>query len=144
VKPEDSLTQLEGAPPPNAGTYLARRAKAALRGNEERQRLSPEETRAQMGFTEDQIAVLDAIAAGLPVRGAREAVAAMRLKADFLLTKPATILDSRVGICVINPYSCEPEDLKNALSASVAVPSLPEGQRESAEDAAPDGEEDNT
>src|ERR1700674_3459369 len=94
VPPEDSLHQLDGAPKPEPGTYLARRAKSALRADESR-RLSHDETRERMAFTEEQLRILDCIAAGLPVRAAREAIAALRLKADFLLSKPAAVVDHR-------------------------------------------------
>ncbi len=121
VDPAESLRQLDGAPKPSV-PYAARRARAALRENA--RRLSMEETRAVMAFTPEQIRVLDAIAAGLPVRNAREAVAAMRLKAEFLLPKPTTTVDHHVGIAVVDPYA---EAAALAVSAEV-VKALPEGQ----------------
>jgi hypothetical protein len=134
VPPEDTLHPREGEAPPSTG-YLARRAKAALRADESR-RLSHDEVRERMAFTEEQLRVLDAIAAGLPVRAAREVIAALRLKADFLLSKPAAAVDHRVGIAVVDPY-CE----KPALPATgaAAVPALPDGQAAAAEN---DDEED--
>jgi hypothetical protein len=105
-------------------SYLARRAKAALRADESA-RLGPDQTRERMAFTEEQLRTLDCIAAGLPVRNAREAIAAMRLKADFLLSKPVTAVDHHIGIAVIDPYH---DEKKAALAASVVVASLPEGQ----------------
>jgi hypothetical protein len=82
-----------------------------------------------MAFTEDQLRTLDCVAAGLPVRNAREAIAAMRLKADFLLSKPVSAVDHRVDISVVNPY----HDEKAALPA-VAVAALREGHGLAVED----------
>jgi hypothetical protein len=136
VKPEDSLHQLDGASEPEPGTYVARRAKAALRADESR-RLGVDETRERMAFTEEQLRILDCIAAGLPVRAAREAIAALRLKADFLLSKPAAAVDHRVGIAVVNPY---PDADALPAAASAVVAALPEGQAP-ASDSDDEGEE---
>ncbi len=133
VKPEESLTQLEGASKPE-GTHLARRAKAALRALDDSRRLDADETRERMKFSEEQMRVLDCVAAGIPVRAAREAISALRLKADFLLSRPAAAVDHRIGIAVVNPYAEE----KPALSVAVgAVAAPPEGQAPAAEDEAP-------
>jgi hypothetical protein len=139
VKAEESLVQRAGDAPPKPGTYIARRAKAALRAIESKQRLTPEETREAMRFLPEHIAVLDAIAAGLPVRGAREAVAAMRLRAEFLLSKPAAAVDARVGIVVVSPYDNDapaegqapapaPALAPLVFAALPAVAGLPDGQ----------------
>jgi|SRR6267142_2629937 len=132
VPAQDSLRKRDGEDPPlEPSSYIARRAKAALR------RLSNEETIEAMRYTPAQLEILDAIASGLPVRNAREAVAALRLKAEFLLSKPTSAIDHRVGILVVeNPYSEETQ--KVALSAAVpaVVAALPEGQAP-AEDAPP-------
>lgn len=119
VPAEDALHPREGEPRPATG-YLARRAKAALRADESR-RLNHDETRERMAFTEEQLRMLDCIAAGLPVRAAREAIAALRLKAEFLLSRPSSAVDVRMGVQVIDPYSEPP-------AAAVAVAALPEGQ----------------
>jgi hypothetical protein len=89
-----------------------------------------------MRFTEQQLAILDAIAAGLPVRNSREVVAAMRLKSDFLLSKPASAVDHRMGIMLVeNPYGPEAEGLKPASPVAVAaLPPAEEGQASAAEE----------
>jgi hypothetical protein len=142
VKPEDSLHQLDGAPKPATG-YLARRAKAALRADESR-RLSREEAADAMRFTEEQLRVLDAIAAGLPVRGAREVIAAMRLKAEFLMPKPAGAIDHRVGVLLVqDPYACDASIEPTPLPpiAAVTIDALPEGQPPETDDEHDDDEE---
>jgi hypothetical protein len=140
VPAEDSLRQLDGAKKPEPGTYLARRAKAALRANEST-RLGADETRERMRFTMEQLEVLDAIAAGLPVRNSREVIAALRLKAEFLLGKPASAVDHRVGfIAYRDPYDDGTE--KPALpAAAAAVAVLTKGQAPAGEDKDDEDEE---
>jgi len=136
VPTEDTLHPREGEAGPEPGTYLARRAKAALRADESR-RLSADETRERMSFTEEQLRILDCIAAGLPVRAAREAIAALRLKADFLLSKPALLADHRLGIAVVDPYRGQA-----ALpSVAEAVAALRAGQASSAGEGEGDDDE---
>jgi hypothetical protein len=134
VQPEDSLTEPSAKP----GTYVARRAKAALRADESR-RLSKEETAEAMGYTEKHIETLDAIASGLPVRNAREVIAALRLKADFLMPKPSTSIDHRVAVLVVkDPYE---EDGLGALPVAVVaaqVVALPEPDGQALADAGDD------
>jgi hypothetical protein len=123
VKPEESLKQLDGAAKPQ-GTHLARRARAALRADES-VRLSVEETRERMAFSSEQLRILDCIAAGLPVRAAREAIAALRLKADYLLQKPA--VDHRVGVIqIISPYGEDPQGPPALPAVGDVVVALPE------------------
>lgn len=88
-----------------------------------------------MAFTEEQLRILDCIAAGLPVRAAREAIAALRLKADFLLSKPPALLDNRVAIQVVSPYAEEPAPALPAAAATVGA--LPDGQLPAEDDAPP-------
>jgi hypothetical protein len=94
-----------------------------------------------MQFTEQQLAVLDAIAAGLPVRNAREVVAALRLKSDMLLAKPTSAVDHRVGVILVqNPYATEDEDLK-ALAAPVVAAALPSAEESQPSDDAAEDED---
>jgi hypothetical protein len=92
----------KGASPPK-GTEVSRRARAALRENE---RLTAEEMSEVCRLTRRQARVLDAIAAGLPVKGAREVLTAIRTKLEFSIARPTSSMDHRlVSMTLVDPYS---------------------------------------
>lgn len=120
VKPGETEKRRAGDPPPEPGTYQARRAKGMLRAQE---RLTAEEMADGMRFTRAQLRVLDAIAAGLPVKGAREAMAALSLKATFAIQKPSTNIDHRVvSYTLVNPYADDPSELPERPARPALTP----------------------
>jgi hypothetical protein len=126
VKAGETEKKRAGDAPPEPGTYRARRAKGMLRAQE---RLSPEEMADGMRFTRGQLKVLDAIAAGLPVKGAREAMSALRLKADMTLQRPtaSVAVDHRLVTyqIVSDPYADDPADALPPAALLAALPPAP-------------------
>jgi hypothetical protein len=125
LPPEDSLRQLDGQPPPEPGTYPARRARAGIR---EMRRLTATEAGERLtSFSSEQMDVLDRIAAGERVPGAREVIAAARLKVEFAMARPTQSVDVRQVTyqLVKDPYA---ESKPLSLPPAVALAALPAPQ----------------
>lgn len=116
----------EGAGPPK-GTEVSRRAKSLLRAAAraaEDEHLDAEQMHEAMKLTRRQVKVLDAIASGLPVRGARDVMAAIRAKLDFSMAKPAMAMDVRAA--TIELVDCYPPGLYAPVETLTLPPSVEE------------------
>jgi hypothetical protein len=119
----DVVNPRKGEAPVRDGTTSARRAKAAIR--EVERLLTSEEMTAGMHLSRAQMHALDCIASGLPVRDARNTLAAIRTKLDFALARPELTVGHRVAIQLVkDPFGEEVPPLPPLASVPALLPGI--------------------
>ena len=89
------------------------------------ERATPEAIRNELAFLPSHFEVLDQISSGIPVPGATNAIAAARLRLDFLLSKPAqgVAVQGHFTVAINDPYA--PPGSPPVLMQCGPAPELP-------------------